>query len=236
MATLLVVGALPAAAHVTVTGDDNSVQGGSNSVITFRVPTESDTASTISLRIALPTATPLASVQMLAMAGWTESQRSVALTTPVATDLGTITSAVSELTWTATAGFAISPGSFGEFSFISGVLPNASSLTFKAIQTYSDKKVVSWIQVPVAGQTADDVDYPAPILTLRPRGAANGDGAQSPNLTAAPATTRTAVLTIVAGVALVLAIAAIGGLVVVLRRLRRRPGDAPHAVTPAEAA
>ena len=203
---LLLAGAGPALAHVTVTGQD-AVSGGSDAVVTFRVPTESETASTTKVEVALPTDTPMASVDMLAMPGWTETQTSINLSTPIKTDDGDITSAVSRVIWTAQAGYQIKPGSFGEFVLVAGQLPDTKSLTFKVLQTYSDKKVVSWIQVPAAGQTAEDVDYPAPTLTL---GAANGSGTSAaPSVLAAPvATANTTLPTVLAVVALLLAIAA----------------------------
>ena len=230
---LLLVGALPAAAHVTVVGE-NAVPGGSDATITFRVPTESDKLSTVEVRVALPTATPMASVDMLAMPGWTETQKSITLATPIHTDDGDITTAVSEVDWKAQAGAEIKPGSFGEFTLIAGQLPDTASLTFKAIQTYSDGSVVSWIQVPAAGQTADDVDYPAPVLALgSAASAAAGSGVTVSATTAAPASTT--LPTVLAVVALVLALVACAA-VLAGAIIRRRSRFGPAPVTAAEAA
>jgi hypothetical protein len=55
-------------------------------------------------------------------------------------------------------------------------------MTFKAIQTYSDRQVVSWIEEPAAGGI-DEPEHPAPTLKL----AAAGGAAPGANTAAAPA-------------------------------------------------
>jgi hypothetical protein len=40
-------------------------------------------------------------------------------------------------------------------------------MTFKALQTYSNGQVVSWIDVPAAG-SSDEPEHPAPTLKLAP--------------------------------------------------------------------
>ena len=227
---LLLVGALPAAAHVTVVGD-HAVAGGSDATITFRVPTESDKLSTVEVRVALPTATPMASVDMLALPGWIETQKSITLATPIHTDDGDITTAVSEVDWKAQAGAEIKPGSFGEFTLIAGQLPETTSLTFKAIQTYSDGSVVSWIQVPAAGQTADDVDYPAPVLALGAAGSGSAGSGVTVSATTAPASIT--LPTVLAVIALVLALVACAAVLAAAITRRRRP---PTGSTPVTAA
>ena len=62
-------------------------------------------------------------------------------------------------------------------------------MTFKAIQTYSDGKVVSWIEQPAPGST-EEPDFPAPTLQLAAPSAAGGVTASS--APAAPATSDTA--------------------------------------------
>ena len=49
-------------------------------------------------------------------------------------------------------------------------------MTFKAIQTYSDGQVVSWIEEPAAGSNQEP-EHPAPTLTLAP---ASDSGAAAP--------------------------------------------------------
>src|SRR3954447_21191577 len=92
--TLLVVGGGVAAAHVSVSSAD-AAPGGYGKV-TFSVPNESDAASTVGLRIQLPTDDPITSVRAMPVPGWTVSLTTVALDPPATSDDGdTIDSAVS---------------------------------------------------------------------------------------------------------------------------------------------
>ena len=72
--------------------------------------------------------------------------------------------AVTQITWRATTG-AIRPGEFDTFVISAGPLPKKSSITFKALQRYSDGKTVSWIQTPAPGSSAEP-QFPAPTLAL----------------------------------------------------------------------
>jgi uncharacterized protein len=187
---LMLIGLLAAAtasAHVTVAAPGVAA-GASDAVITFHVPDESDAASTVGLKVQLPTSTPIAGVLVSPQPGWTAKIIQRKLATPIKTDDGDITQIVSEIDWTAATGGGIAPGFFGEFTIIGGKLPDdATSLTFKAIQTYSDNSVVSWIDEAAPGSTAE-LDHPAPVLTLAPgsgSGAAASSGAPSSNTSSA---------------------------------------------------
>jgi uncharacterized protein len=163
-AVLVGLSAVPAYGHVTVSAP-GATRGGSDQLITFRVPVEKDKA-TVRLTVQLPTATPLASVDVLPLAGWTHSEVTTKLATPVKTDDGEITSAVTRVTWSATTG-GLKPGEFGEFTILAGQLPEAASLIFGAVQTYSDGSVVRWIETAAPGSSAEP-EFPAPTLTLTP--------------------------------------------------------------------
>ena len=160
----LVAIALPASAHVTVDAP-GAVQGGSDQIINVRVPCESNTASTVAVKFQLPTNTPIATVLVQPTPGWTFKETTISLAKPIVTDDGDITQAVSEIDWTALPGQGVKPGEFQQFTLIAGLLPTASSLTFKAIQTYSDGTVVSWIEIPAPGSNVQP-DHPAPTLDL----------------------------------------------------------------------
>jgi uncharacterized protein YcnI len=164
-AGLMAAGAGVASAHITVSGPE-ATSGGSDAVIRFRVPDESDTARTVGLKVRLPSDTPIASVLVQPKAGWSVSVRRAKLATPIKTDDGDITDVVSEIDWKVSAGAqGIGPGQFDEFVLIAGQLPEAKSLTFKAIQAYSDGSSVSWIEEPAPGSSAEP-EHPAPVLTL----------------------------------------------------------------------
>jgi uncharacterized protein YcnI len=153
-----------AQAHVTVNPSD-AAQGG-YARIAFRVPTESDTASTTKLEVALPADKPIASVATMPVAGWTATTETSKLATPIKTDDGdTVTDAVTKITWTAnSADTAIKPGQFQEFPVSLGPLPKTGKLVFKALQTYSDGTIVRWIDDTVEGQP--EPAHPAPVVTL----------------------------------------------------------------------
>jgi uncharacterized protein YcnI len=160
-ATLVLAGAGVASAHVTVNAP--GATAGGFAVVTFRVPTESDTASTSGLKLLLPADQPLAFVSVQPKAGWTYTVQKTKLATPISSDDGQVTEAVSEIDWTASTG-AIKPGEFDEFRLSVGPLPNADQLVFKAIQHYSDGKDVAWIEQAAAG--AAEPAHPAPTLKL----------------------------------------------------------------------
>jgi uncharacterized protein YcnI len=165
LAALAVV-LVPTAAFAHVTVQPGSLpKGASDAIVGFAVPNESTTgASTVKVEIDFPTSTPLLGVHAQAIAGWTAAVETAQLPKPITTDDGTITQAVSKVTWTATAD-GIGPDQYLLFSVLAGTLPsNASQLVFKAIQTYSDGSVVSWIEPTVKGAPAPE--HPTPILKL----------------------------------------------------------------------
>lgn len=179
----------PASAHVTVHAD-NPTRGATDAVVAFRVPNERDTATTTRLEVAFPTATPLLGVLVAPRPGWTSSVKTVTLNPPVKTDDGTITEAVSRVTWTANSpADAIPVGGYADFDVAVGQLPDTASLAFKALQTYSNGEVVHWIDVAAPGQPQSDT--PAAVLTLTKEGPDTGAGATTSTTTATPAAATT---------------------------------------------
>jgi uncharacterized protein YcnI len=159
------IGVSAAGAHVTVHPGAEK-KGASDVLLTFAVPNEEDGASTTKLELTLPTATPLLGVRAQAMAGWTITVETAKLAKPVTTDDGTITQAASKVTWTADdPSDAVAPGEFGAFTVLVGTLPaKGKQVVFKAVQTYSDGTVVSWIEPVVKG--TPEPEHPAPVLIL----------------------------------------------------------------------
>jgi uncharacterized protein YcnI len=154
----------PAAAHVTVNPRE-ATQGGYTRVA-FRVPNESDTASTTKLEIVLPEDNPIASVSTMPVPGWSVQVERKAPAKPVEAHGAQITEVVSKITWTAAPSAAVKPGQFQEFPVSLGPLPEAERLVFKALQTYSDGNIVRWIEEPVEG--GEEPEQPAPVLNLLP--------------------------------------------------------------------
>ena len=163
-----------ASAHVTV-HPDSYAKGATDGALTFRVPDESDTASTTKVQLFLPTDHPLLGVLVSPHDGWTAKVTDTKLRTPVKTDDGTITDAVSEITWT---GGRIGPGQYEDFDVAFGQLPDDTArLTFKTLQTYSDGKVVRWIEE--AAQGDEDPENPAPVLKLTAAGTTSATASQT---------------------------------------------------------
>jgi len=187
LATAGVLAAAGAAfAHVTV-HPESYAKGATDGVLTFRVPNEEDTASTTKVQVYLPTDHPVLGVLVTPEEGWTAQVTTTKLKTPVKTDDGTITEAVSEITWT---GGRIRHGEYQDFNVAFGQLPDdVDQLSFKTLQTYSDGNVVRWIEE--AEQGGEEPENPAPVLTLTAKTAADSDEAASSSAsssTAAPAT------------------------------------------------
>ena len=177
--------AAAASAHVTV--NPSSAPAGSFAQLDFRVPTESDTASTVGVEVAFPTDHPIANVSVQPKPGWTVSVTKTKLATPIKTDDGTVSEAVSRVTWKATAG-GLKPGEFDNFSVSAGPLPtDVGSITLPAIQTYSDGSVVRWIEPSVT--SGPEPDHPAPVLTLTK--ASSTDGATDTASTSSNSSTST---------------------------------------------
>jgi uncharacterized protein YcnI len=140
--------AAPASAHVHVDADGS--EPGHDTVLTFRVPNESENNSlTTGLTVALP---PDTAATAELMPGWKiDLDRDVAAAT------------VRSITWTAVPGAGIGPEEFALFR-VSLKLPQSDTVSFPATQTYSDGSVVRWDQAPLSG--GGEPDHPAPTLSL----------------------------------------------------------------------
>lgn len=160
VAAALLLVAAPASAHVHVDGDATA---GSTATLTFRVPTESDTASTTSLEVELPKDTPLTSVSAQSKPGWDVEIVKGELDPPVTVGDLAIKSYVSAVRWTAT-GEGIRPGEFDTFVIRAGSMPEVESLAFPTAQGYSDGTVVEWSELAEDG--AEEPAHPAPTLAI----------------------------------------------------------------------
>jgi uncharacterized protein YcnI len=215
----LVVTAAPAWAHVKV--EPASAPKGSDAVLGFVVPNEKSNATTTKVVVQFPHDHPIAEALVEAIPGWTGEAKQFTLTKPIVTDDGTFNEAVDSVTWTAT-GAGIAVEHFQEFRVSVG-LPDADSLAFPTIQTYSDGSTVNWVQVSPPGGPAPD--SPEPVLTLT--AGDNTGGATTPTTAAAAATTSAskddvdnaktiAIVAIVIGVLGI--IAGVGGIILARRK------------------
>ncbi|OZB81928.1 MAG: hypothetical protein B7X41_14720 [Microbacterium sp. 14-71-5] len=197
--------AVPLAASAHVTATPNQAEAGSWTYVTFRVPNESTTASTVKLEIHLPADTPFTSVSYQPTAGWTGTAAKTALPKPVKVEGNTISEATTEVTFTADAG-GIAPGQFQTFTLSLGPVPDTGRIVIPATQTYSDGKVVEWSATP-EDAAKDDTLEPAPVLWVNDAPPADHHGGAT--ATTAPAASAQAPADAQGGLALGLSIAAL---------------------------
>jgi uncharacterized protein YcnI len=166
---LVALAANPAAAHVTVAPAE--VPGGGYAKISFRMPNERDDARTVRLQVTLPATPVLTSVRVKRTLGWDYRVQWATLNPPIQNGDQVITQVIRSITWSAhSRSDALLPTEFIEFDVSVGRLPASGSLSFPALQTYSDGEVVSWTDPVVPGQPAPA--HPAPTLRLIPPAAA----------------------------------------------------------------
>lgn len=162
-------GTLPAAvavAHVTL--QPSEVPAGGFKRLDVRVPNERDDASTKKVEVKFPAG--FISVSYEPVAGWAANVKMAKLAEPVEVFGEKHTERVDTVTFS-TDGAGIRPGQFQDFG-LSVALPDkaGTTLTFKALQTYSNGEVVRWIGAP-------DTDEPAPQVKLTAAAAAAGSTA-----------------------------------------------------------
>ena len=174
----LVALAAAASAHVSVSSTDAAPAEFGK--LTFRVPNESDTASTDALRISIPEEAAMASLRAQPVAGWEVTLTTADLAEPLEAHGEEITSYVSVVEFRAEDGGGIAPGEFQEFALSGGPFPELDSVSYPTVQTYSDGTESAWIEPTVDGA---EPEFPAPTLALTPASAE--DSAAAPATAAA---------------------------------------------------
>ena len=155
-ALLAIAAPLAASAHVEVT--PNTAAAGSYADITFRVPTESATATTTKVEVDIPTATPFANVSYVAVPGWTVELVTTTLPKPVTVDKTKLTEAVTRVIWTAEPGSEIAENEIRRFTLSVGPVPNTGRIVLNTLQTYSDGSIVKWTE------TGENAEHASPVL------------------------------------------------------------------------
>jgi uncharacterized protein YcnI len=159
-------------AHVTVQPEE--VPAGGFTRIDVRVPTERDDASTTKVEVQLPPGFLFVSTEPVP--GWDAKVVNRKLDKPVEQFGEQISEEVGQVSFTANGKAAgIGPGEFQDFGLSVSVPDKAgSTLTVKAVQTYSSGEVARWIGPP-------DSEQPAPQLKLaaaEPEGGASEPAAE----------------------------------------------------------
>jgi uncharacterized protein YcnI len=157
----LVGAGAPASAHVTIT--PTTTAASAYTVLTVSVPhgCEGSAATRISIQMpdqinaVTPTRNPL----------WRVEKEMERLDPPVTDAHGNeITERVATVTYTTDTPL---PEGYRDTFELSLQLPDAegTTLVFPAVQT-CEKGEAAWIEVPAAGQSADDLELPAPLVTI----------------------------------------------------------------------
>lgn len=181
--------AAPASAHVGVSPSEAPADDYAK--LDFSVPHGCDGSPTTELRIKIPRSVPSVTPQV--HPGWDLSTRQ-GPKDPVELHGEKVTRGVSEIVWTVADAEPLPDGLLDIFG-ASVRLPAGEPgdvLHFPAIQRCADG-VTRWIQVPVAGESAHDLDEPAPAVTLT-SGAAHsaGDDAATEEVDVEPASSAVA--------------------------------------------
>jgi uncharacterized protein YcnI len=160
--------AVPAAfGHVTAQPPEQPRDGFTK--ITFRVPNERDKPTT-SIKVQFP---DLVSVSVMPVPGWQYKVTTRKLDEPLDFFGEEVTEVTDTIEWT---GGQVKPGEFFEFP-VSVKLPAKGELGdllfFPATQTYEGGEVVRWIEKPAKEGSEEELEHPAPSVTL----VDSGDGA-----------------------------------------------------------
>jgi uncharacterized protein YcnI len=174
--TAAVVLAAPLAASAHVRVDPATAVVGGYTTLTFKVPNESETASTNRIEVDLPTDTPFTSVSYQPVPGWSAEVIEGALPEPITVGEATLTRAPLSVVWTADDGVGIVDGQFQEFPISVGPVPDTDQVLLPAHQGYTDGSVVDWVDAPL--ESGEEPEHPAPVLVIdESADAAAGHGA-----------------------------------------------------------
>lgn len=161
VAGLVVAGALTAWAHVEVEAEPATV-GGTDVTLTFHVPNEQAPAVTTEVTFVMPVDHPLVGVTARPQNGFKPRMTMRHSGVAVPGTHGPVFDVVSQVTF---SGGTIKGEDEQPFVLHVDKMPaGVRTLTFKALQHYSNGSTVSWIEVAADG--AAEPEHPAPVLTL----------------------------------------------------------------------
>jgi periplasmic copper chaperone A len=213
---------VPAVASAHVALEPSEAPAGAEMRLDVRVPNERDNAGTVRVALELPSGFLQASPE--SVPGWRVNIVTEKLAAPIQTDDGPVTEEVRRITWigNGTTGI-IRPGEFQDFG-LAVVIPGKAgdTLTFKALQTYSNGEVVRWIGAPDSEEPAPQVSVVAATADAHGAAATADPAASTPAATSDDddgASKGLAITALVVGILGLLA----GGAALILTR--RRPGS-----------
>lgn len=207
IATASLAVAAPAWAHVSI--QPPTAEAGGFTTFAVQVPNERPEPTT-SVQVVFPDDRAIAYVSVEPVPGWETTVEKRKLDTPIKAEGSSIDEVVASITW---SGGRIGPGEFQQFLVSAGPLPDeATTLEFKAIQTYESGEIVRWIEPTPAN--GEEPEFPAPTLEIT-SASDDIDGASD---TSSSSSDGTRTLAIASAVISVLAIALAGGVLLTGRK------------------
>ena len=158
---LTAVAPAPASAHVTITPSDTSA--GAYTVLTVSVGHACEGSPTTALDIQIPE--PILSVTPTLLEGWEVEKKMVQLDEPVEDAHGnSVTERVGEVVYTADQPLADGYRAAMELSLQLPETPG-ETLTFPVVQKCVQGET-GWTETPAEGQDAEELERPAPSVTI----------------------------------------------------------------------
>jgi uncharacterized protein YcnI len=167
LATFASCGALlaPGVAQAHVSLHPNTIPAGAFVTLDVRVPGEEQGAYAYKLDMLVPPG--FTEIDTQNVPGWSVKEVTSKLSKPIETDDGPVSEEVSQVIWSGdrTKLGRLDNATFMQFPLSVAIPGNLAghSLAFKAVEYYSDGKVVHWIGSPSA-------EFPAPTINITPRG------------------------------------------------------------------
>jgi uncharacterized protein YcnI len=161
--TALALGAVPAAAHITL--ETRVYPADSTAKLVLKVPHGCEGSPTVSLRVRIPD--DVLNVKPQPKPGWQLSTVKAKLDKPIIGDHGqTITESVREVQW---SGGRLEDAYYDEFVFRAKLPDKPGATLYFPVVQQCEKGVNRWIEIPEAGKTRRDYKEPAPELRLLPK-------------------------------------------------------------------
>jgi uncharacterized protein YcnI len=158
---LLLAGASPALGHVTANPDQAPADSWFRTAL--RVSHGCEGSPTVAVRVKLPDG--VLSVRPQMKPGWEISITERKLDPPIEGPHGTVTEVVDEIAW---RGGPLPDAYFDEFGLSMRLPAEQATLYFPTVQE-CEQGVHRWIEIPAGGQEWDDLEEPAPFVTLTPK-------------------------------------------------------------------
>jgi uncharacterized protein YcnI len=161
----LLLGAGAASAHITLETGEAPVGSAYKAVL--RVPHGCDGKATVAVRVQMPEG--FIAAKPMPKAGWDLKTVKGKYAKAYTLYGEAVTEGVQEIDWT---GGNLPDAFYDEFVLrgtLAGDLPAGQMLYFPVVQECEGGAVERWIQIPQAGQNADDLDTPAPGIRLLPK-------------------------------------------------------------------